>query len=1636
MHIRPYLKHVLLPVVLLVLTAYTLWTPSAKRQVDEIASKFETFSESFPEDRVYLQFDKALYQPGEVVWFNAYVRNATDFGPSEKSEILHVEFINPKGGVVKKLQLITTDGVVKGDFHFSRSMAGGIYKVKAYTNWQKNDRSALLFEKTIQLQQTVLPDLLMKLDFKEKGFSAGDEAYADFELRSTDDAILTNHPFQYKAQLQGKTFISEKGTTDKNGKATVRFKLPNQLTSNDGLLTITASHDGKTESVSRAIPITLNTVVMEFYPEGGDLVAGLQSRVAFVALDENGEPARVAGTITDNRGRKLAEFRSYHHGMGAFYFTPEKGKTYTAKLNTPKGIARKFELPEAINNGLVVNVNPQVNEKLGIELHASKKQNLSLIVQVRGKIYHSASIEAKAGRNTHLIPLKGMPIGVAQITIFDESNVPVIERMAFVNKHQQMQVEITSNKEEYLPREKVEMTIQAKDFMGNPISGDLSMAVVDDKLLTMNNDKSGHILSKMLLEADLKGEIDEPNFYFDPKEPKADQALDYLMMTRGWRRFSWNKVLKNDVPRLVYQPEHATIAGTVTNFKPDAPAEKHKVTIKGTDFSTTTDKDGKFTFKGVDLSSPKTLLVHKGKKKIEYTVNKYNTNLNLEYNGGTSKNIVYSYASSDGQSRIKGKVLDKTTGEPVPFCNVLLMRNNETLGGAATDFDGRFSIHVPQAGEYDLQTRYIGYQPTIIRKVVARADRITFVDIQLRESAVTLNTVEITSSRASREVFGSTANTKTRNKGKRTKTKEAEQAAPAFTNDVDLAGFEVVEYRAPLIEKDAGASGATITREDIRKMPGRSVQSIATTVGGVYSEEGSDNLYIRGARSEATHYYVDGVKVRGSTSIPKAAIAEVTVITGGIPANIGDVTGGVIQITTKSPHHYYYSSNSTAPKNYTTRYNQHAKTIYQRGREFPKVIHKTRKRNEQMIDDRNTIFWAGNLKLDKTGKATVSFFNNDEVTTFRATAEGISSDGLLGRGVHTYAVKPLLSIEGKIPSTIMAGDQLQLPLVVSNNTDEAVEAALNFHLPEGWKATTPLPETVNVRANHFATIILELETGNALGIDQFLAEVNGGGMQEKLVKEVLMEPQGFPVITAFNGNKPQKEYTVDVFSPVNGSIQAELNSYPSTMSTLLGGMQSMLREPHGCFEQVSSSTYPNLLVLNLLKESGKADAGLEKRALGYINNGYKKLAAYETSEHGFDLWGKAPANIPLTAFGLMEFTDMQKVYDGVDADMMKRTKKFLMGKRDGQGGFKGGKKTGHGYGGPGGAISNAYIVWALVEAGVTEITPEINKAYEVAKASNDPYLKGLTANSLIKSGNQQKANELLQQLTKRQNEDGSWMGETYSVMRSTHKNLRIETTSLVIMAMLHDQDKYGVQTQQAIDYLLKSRSGYGGFGTTQATVLALKAITAYKGGHQPSDDAGELIVYVNNKEAMRAPYDSKSLKGLKLEGLGKYLKAGKNKIKVKYTNVKKPAPYTVRVNWNTTLPQTDEKVSIAISAKLDKEKVKLGETARLAVELKNTTNNNLSSPLAVVGIPAGFSVQPWQLRELQEKQAFDFYEIVNNTIVFYYSYMQPREIKNIALDLKSEIPGTYESAAASAYLYYSNEFKFWTKGNIVEIVGG
>ena len=1399
-----------MPLLLLAICGgWMSWLPFSKAVgnddfLERLKKQWAAFWAQMPEDRVYLQLDRPFYYPGDSIHFSAFLRDGINLLASQKSNILHVELLDPKGTVAQKLVLDTDNGRAVGAFALNADIVGGLYVVKAYTQWQLNDPEPAVFEKEVQVQKIVLPNLKMSLDFQKKSYSPGEEVLATFEAQTNENQALKNMEIEFRYSLEGSERQRAKLKTDGEGKSVLRFSLPNTLRSSDGLLNVLLVYQGNTESISRSIPILFNKINLQFYPEGGDLVSGLGNRIAFKATDEHGKAADVSASLFNGRNEKLMDFATYDRGMGAIDFQAVAHESYYVKLNQPTGIDQKYDLPEALLRGYLLRVDRASDRKASIQIRSTENEEIALVAQVRGKICYAQKHRINKGVNPIEINTDDFPMGVCQLTLFDSRGIERAERLFFVNSERKLDVNIRTDKEKYQPGEQVKVRLSVKDDRGMPVPASLSMSVVNDQLLSFADDHSGNIFSSLLLEADIKGKLDDPSYYFDSNEKKSKESLDLLLLTSGWRRFAWKDVESGSRKAPTFEAEF---------------------------FGASEERDA---------------------------------------NGWI----------------VSGVVLDRTDGAPLPGCVVKIKGSQN---GAITNLEGRYTLKGLKSSDI-LLFSFMGY--IACEKKILDAKKILMARAQVDFDEVV--------------VVGYGAK----------KNAEREDDVPRHIKMAPNAAMDV---------RKGGGKEENIVLFD------------AVVAGGA-EEEGKERV-----REYAQE---DEQQVKA-----------------------GDV----------GRHHF-----------------------------------------------NPTVYWNGLVEVDRHGEATVCFANNDQISSFSIRVEGIGKEGSLGACEKKYFTQLPFSLSCKLPYQAVCNDLLLIPLTLVNHTDQVLSGKLKIAPPAGFVLQEKLQDSYSVAAQQTSTIWLKYRIANLIGLGKFSASFDAGKYQDAFSQQIDVKAKGFPVDLSFAGQDLEKSFPVEINHRVDGSMTAQLLAYPSVMSDLLKGVEGILREPYGCFEQTSMSSYPNLFVLDYLRTSGSDDKKLLASAEKLLGQGYKKLISFETAEKGYEWFGGAPAHEALTAYGLMQFHDMKSVSQDVDQGMIDRTAKWLMDRRDGEGGFLRNDRALDSYGRASKEITNAYIVYAMAEAGYTDIQKEYQAAKSYALSSKDPYCLALVANAAFSLKKDLEGEQLFELLSKMQQENGCWMGTNGSITCSAGRGLAVETSSLAVMAYLKSKQALPAVLNNGVKFIVSCRSGYGDFGSTQSTVLALKALTQYAKYSKRTSDDGKIEILLDGKQIAEASYLKGESRPIELNGLEKYIVDGKSKLTVRYLGTKNALPYSIGINYFTSIPQSSDDCKLALSCKWDRRQARVGETLRLTTLLSNKSKTEgLPMSMAVIGIPAGLSAQAWQLKELKEKQIVDFYEIQGNAVICYFRQMKPGEVKTIQLDLKAEFPGEFDSPASSAYLYYTNEFKNW-----------
>lgn len=340
---------------------------------------------------------------------------------------------------------------------------------------------------------------------------------------------------------------------------------------------------------------------LRFFPESGHLVDGLLTVVAFKVTDQLGNPVDLDGVIRTEDGTTICSFRTQHEGMGRTQFKPVAGRNYVAEV-MQHGISKKFELPEVQPAGINLKIQDEEGGKQFLlarrEATKGMYQQLSIVAEMNNRIVFEADVDMEDYPSVrgHLIT-DSLPSGILHFTVFSSEGMPLAERLSFVNNREYMA------KGELIP-EKKDLGKKAENIIElsfpEPLQRSLSIAVTDARAGTGRPDEN--IWSSLLLTGDLRGPVHDPAYYFQDPHDSITQALDILMLTQGWSRFQWKKILANEFPAppKMSRP-YLSVSGTVTDRQGKEPVEGGQLNFyaesadsSSRNFTATVDDKGKF----------------------------------------------------------------------------------------------------------------------------------------------------------------------------------------------------------------------------------------------------------------------------------------------------------------------------------------------------------------------------------------------------------------------------------------------------------------------------------------------------------------------------------------------------------------------------------------------------------------------------------------------------------------------------------------------------------------------------------------------------------------------------------------------------------------------------------------------------------------------------------------------------------------------------------------------------------------------------------------------------------------------------------------------------------------------------------
>ncbi len=693
---------------------------------------------------------------------------------------------------------------------------------------------------------------------------------------------------------------------------------------------------------------------------------------------------------------------------------------------------------------------------------------------------------------------------------------------------------------------------------------------------------------------------------------------------------------------------------------------------------------------------------------------------------------------------------------------------------------------------------------------------------------------------------------------------------------------------------------------------------------------------------------------------------------------------------------------------------------------------------------------------DQNGVASIAIPLADNITTWRMAMIASTAHGALGSGTSSLKVFQDFFVDLDMPVTLTQGDRVSIPVAAYNYSPARGDVRLQLRTDDWFRLVEDVPDkTVAVDAGRVGGSEFTLEATRVgkfkLTLSARMMGAAGAGERANradiVVREIEVVPNGREQNVVFNGRLAPLagrqgasgvEAPLYVAHAVNfpaGSIpdagKIFVRLYPGPLSQVIEGMDSILRMPGGCFEQTSSSTYPNVLALDYMKRTQKLTPEVHAKAEGYIANGYQRLLTFEVPGGGFSWFGQAPANKILTAYGLMEFSDMSKVYD-VDANVIQRTQQWLAGQQQPDGSWK--PDTNFINEGATNRYNSdmlritAYLGWSLENTGYQG--PAVEKARQFVErqmgTKSDGYTLAVVANFAADGKDREFTRRAMEMLLDARTEQGEqvWWTSDETGVYATGASASVETTGLAVQALLKSGAASGT-AGKALGYLASKKDSSGTWGTTQATIMALRALllSTEKGA---ADVRGTLEVSLNGKPAERlvlTPENNDLFHQFVLKGVDS---GGANQVEIRFDG-KGALAYQVVGRYFVPWDARPASEALSIGVAYDRTQLAQDDIATATATVRNNLAKSANMVMVDLGIPPGFDLLSEDLQGYQEKSSgqkggrLEKFSLTATQAILYFDSIGAGQTVTLRFRLRAKYPMRAKTFPSRVYEYYDPE---------------
>jgi hypothetical protein len=468
-------------------------------------------------------------------------------------------------------------------------------------------------------------------------YTAGDDVWFKAYLIDGIDRLLTDHSSNLHVELisPSSKIISSRIVRLVGGLGNGDFSLPDDIKSgryklraytnymrnfsdalffNKEIIVINSADSAEIHDEAKYVK---NQIRLSFFPEGGSLIDNVSSNVAFKAENSLGKGCDVSGKIFSSKGDFITAFKSTHLGMGSFFLRPAPGLSYYSVYSGADSVDFKTQLPKGFPVGATFSISTNRNNELLLTIKTNPEtlkvitdHELSLSFSIRKEVFKTIPCKINSPVTSFVIPTEELPDGILMLTLSTLKDLPLAERLVYVEQEAPGKINIETDKPLYNKREPVSLKLSLANDSTTENDGNVSLAIVNENLIQNTSQYPRNISSWFLLESDVRGNVEDPSYYFDPSNPDRLSDLDLLLRTQGWRDFSW-KYDKEYFP----SENGFNVSGRLRKFYTNKPIAGSRVSVgifgNNNTFVTSVpvDSSGKFKLSGIELTGDARLIV-------------------------------------------------------------------------------------------------------------------------------------------------------------------------------------------------------------------------------------------------------------------------------------------------------------------------------------------------------------------------------------------------------------------------------------------------------------------------------------------------------------------------------------------------------------------------------------------------------------------------------------------------------------------------------------------------------------------------------------------------------------------------------------------------------------------------------------------------------------------------------------------------------------------------------------------------------------------------------------------------------------------------------------------------------------------